>query len=209
MFDDDNQELKNNTSYAGDVYFIYKENCDSRLNKIHEDEFFKIAYNDVFIDDEYTLDSHTILFADCTKSRIDGDKVDGLELTKNIPIYKNIKQIILVSNNLNETANKIKINDSFISNTSNFVKIIKENSAIVYILDSKKMNLEPNLYKIELVDISQNKTFAKYEFLYDPNIDIEQSILNNDEILFKYHGSFLILDDNNENTNEFKLLGRH
>lgn len=206
MFDDDNQELKNNTSYAGDVYFIYKENCDSRLNKIHEDEFFKIAYKDVSINDEYTLDSHKILFTDCTKSRIDGDKIIGLELIKNIPIYKNIKQIILVSDNLNETTNKIKINDNFINNTSNLVKTIKENSAIVYILDSKKMNFEPNLYKIELVDIAQNKTFAKYEFLYDPNIDIEQSILNNDEILFKYHGSFLILDENNENTNEFKLL---
>ena len=207
IFNDNQNELKNNRSYQGLVYFLYKLDCDNKLSPLYENEFYKTAYANVYEDNQFILDNEKIFFTDYTKSQINGDKITGLELIKendNISIYKDIKKIIFVSNNLNEAANKIKINSNFINIED--VDVIKQDNEIIYIIDFKKLNFLPGLYKIEFIDIENDKTIKKYQFLYDPKIDINQIILNNDEIIFQYNGTFLIINENNENIAKFNLL---
>lgn len=209
MLFDDNKELKNNKAYNGIVYFIYQQNCDLRLTKLKECDFYKISYTTVYENDEFILDNkYSILFSNNIRPGVIGDRILGLDLIKQddiIPIYKNIENIALISHNLNKSANKIKINGRFIDSTD-FMEIIEQPNTIAYILNIQKMHIETNFYTIELVDIQQNNSVCKYELLYDPSIDIQQMILNDYSISFQYNGNFVITDKANRIYTDFSLL---
>ncbi|MBQ5544022.1 MAG: hypothetical protein IIT97_03755, partial [Mycoplasmataceae bacterium] len=202
---DDNKELKNNKSYNGLVYFIYKQNCDDRLTQIKENEFYKVAYANVNENDEFVLDNnYKIIFNDITKSQIIGNKIYALELTKQeetFDIYNSIHKIILVANIENDSKYKIRINNIFIDS----FEYVTKNNAIVYILNSFIIN-NPDCYIIELIDITKKKIIKKYQFLYDPNIKINQTIINNESICFQYTGTFNLINNDNKVFQEFNLL---
>ena len=209
MLFDDNKELKNNKAYNGIVYFIYQQNCDLRLTKLKEYDFYKISYATVCENDEFILDNkYYILFSNNIRPGVIGDRILGLDLTKQddiIPIYKNIENIALISHNLNKSANRIKINGEFVDSTE-FVEIIEQPNTIAYILNIQEMHIEANYYTIELVDIQQNSSVCKYELLYDPCIEIQQMILNDYTISFQYYGNFAITDKANRIYTDFSLL---
>lgn len=209
MLFDDNKELKNNKAYNGIVYFIYQQNCDLRLTKLKEYDFYKISYATVCENDEFILDNkYYILFSNNIRPGVIGDGILGLDLTKQddiIPIYKNIENIALISHNLNKSANRIKINGEFVDSTE-FVEIIEQPNTIAYILNIQEMHIEANYYTIELVDIQQNSSVCKYELLYDPCIEIQQMILNDYTISFQYYGNFAITDKANRIYTDFSLL---
>ena len=209
MLFDDNKEIKNNKSYNGIVYFLYQQNCDIKLTKLKEYEFYKISYTTVCENDEFVLDNkYYILFSNNVKPGIIGDRILGLDLIKQdeiIPIYKDIDKIILISHNLNKFANKIRINGEFI-NSGEFVEVVEQPNTIAYLLNIQQMSIEANFYKIELVDIQQNSSVCKYELLYDPCIEIQQIILNDYSISFHYNGNFIITDKANRIYTDFNLL---
>lgn len=202
---DDNKELKNNKSYNGSVYFIYKQNCDDKLTQIKQNGFYKVAYANVNENDEFVLDNnYRIIFTDTTKSQIIGNKIYGLELTnqeETFDIYNSIHKIILVANIKDDSKYKIRINNIFLDS----FEYVTKNNAIVYILNSLIINT-PDFYIIELIDITKNKIIKKYEFLYDPNIKINQTITNNESICFQYAGTFNLINKDNKVFQEFNLL---
>lgn len=207
LFNDD-KELKNNKSYNGLVYFIYKNSCDFKLRKLKEYDFYKISYSTVCENEEYILDNkYNISFSNTIKPGIIGNKILGLELIEYndlIPIYIEIDKICLTSYNTNKFANRIKINGEFIDSVE-FVEILEQPNALAYILDINKLYLKTDFYIIELVDIQQNKTFCKYKFLYDSDIDIQQVISNEFSISVRYSGFFEMIDRANRKYTEFIL----
>lgn len=212
---DDNKEIKNNKEYRGLVYFIYKNVCDNRLNKVKENDSYKIASLTVYENQEYILDNKYIIsFSDLIKSGIVGEKLLGLELFDEkdiVPIYKTIDRIYLTSQNTNRFANKIKINGVFVE-VNDFIEITEQANAITYILNIEKMNLDSNFYFFELVDIQQDKAICKYKFLYDKSIEIQQTLISETMVSFQYNGSFLMTDMANRDYSNFNVaindLGR-
>lgn len=206
---DDNKELKNNKAYNGLVYFVYKYNCDTRLSKLKDYDFYKISYKTVCENEEYILDNkHTVLFSNYIKPGIIGERVLGLDIIEKnapIPVYKNLEKICLTSNNTNKFANKIKINGHFIDN-DDAIEVIEQPNALAYIFNYHKNELSPNFYTFELIDIQQGKTVCVYEFLYDPDIELQQVITNELTILVQYNGSFELTDKANRKYTSFSLL---
>lgn len=205
---DDNKELKNNKAYNGLVYFVYKQSCDMKLNKLKDCNFYKTSYVTVSENDEYILDNkYIILFSNYIKPGIIGERVVGLDLIEQnilIPIYKNIDKICLTSNNVNRYANRIKINGKFID-ANELLEIIEQPNVIAYILNIQKLNLIPYLYTIELFDIQQDKSVCKYSFLYDTEIEIQQILQNNFTVFMQYNGSFELIDKANRKYTNFSL----
>ncbi len=206
---DDNKELKNNKSYNGLVYFIYKNSCDKRLTKLKDFDFYKISYNSVVENEEYLLDEkHQICFSNIRKPGIYGDIIPSLEIIDHnniIYVYSKIHSICMVSENLNKFANKIKINNNFID-MDQCVEILEQTNSLAYLLDVEKLDLSSNMYIFELVDIKQNKTIQKYKVVLDGSIDIQQTIGSEYSINYSYTGTYDIVDKANRNYKDFPLL---
>jgi len=207
---DDNKELKNNKVYNGLVYFIYKNNCDVRLNRLKDCDFYKISYKTVCENEEYLLDNkYTVIFSNIIKPGLVGERVLGLDLLEQsnlIPVYKNIEKIYLTSNNTNKFANKIKINGQYIDCGGDVIEIVEQSHALAYIFNCQRIDLSPNIYTVELVDIQQCKTVCVFEFLYDPEIELQQLITNEFTISVQYNGYFGLADKANRKYTNFNLL---
>lgn len=208
LFNDD-KELKNNRSYTGLAYFIYKNTYTGGLTPLGVFDNYKVAYNpQVKENDEFLLDDkYEISFSNIRKSGISGAKNKDLLLCKDdkeYKIYTSIKSICFIGDSSNKKANKVKINGQFVD-LRDALEIVEQGPFYAYIIDCEKYQLQNGWVKIELVNIVDNKTIDKYKFLYDETLETQENLISNYAIDFKYNGFFNLVDSSGTTYNNITL----
>ncbi|MBQ7225528.1 MAG: hypothetical protein IJX02_02875 [Clostridia bacterium] len=208
LFNDD-KELKNNRSYTGLAYFIYKNTYTGGSTPLGVFDNYKVAYNpQVKENDEFLLDDkYVISFSNIRKPGISGAKNKDLLLCKDdkeYKIYTSIKSICFIGDSSNKKANKVKINGQFVD-LRDALEIVEQGPFYAYIIDCEKYQLQNGWVKIELVNIVDNKTIDKYKFLYDETLETQENLISNYAIDFKYNGFFNLVDSSGTTYNNITL----
>ncbi|MGM9665873.1 MAG: hypothetical protein ACI3XX_04980 [Eubacteriales bacterium] len=197
LFNDD-KELKNNKSYTGLAYFIYKYTYTGNLTHLKTLDNYKIAYNpQIKENDEFLLDDkYEISFSNTRKPGISGVENKDILLCKEekeYKIYTSINSICFIGDSSNKNANKIRINGDFVD-LGEALEIVEQGNVYAYIIDFEKYDLQNGWVKIELVNIADNRVLQKYKFLYDKTFETSENLISDYAIDFKYSGYYCLVD---------------
>ncbi|MFV0361518.1 MAG: hypothetical protein ACK5LL_00295 [Suipraeoptans sp.] len=182
-FNQDGQEISNNTDFEGTVYFCYKDG-EAELQNIITNEYFCIGYKLVRFGDAIVIGHDVLNFSSMVKPGIFGQLhkkcfVSKCEGDEYIPVYKEVNVVAFETDN---TCLKFEvlINDKPYKLSEMKYKTTEREAITKYVVD---LNLkECGLYTVEINQIVSGKKnkILKEKFVYDSNLFFSVERLEND-----------------------------
>ena len=178
VFDQNGQELINNTDYRGTAIFCTKY-CSPAASKdiFFKNDEYKLSSYQVQQGDAVFIDNKVFNFTSLIKPGIFGDKLKNftiacLDTKKEYPVYKNIKYLIFEDEKIDCTY-EISINNRSCALNDYYYTITSKsglNRYVVYLNINK-----PNIYSIAINRFYGEKkiNIGVFDFVYDPELSVD------------------------------------
>lgn len=183
-FNQEGQEISNNTDFEGTVYFCYKEG-EAELQNILTKEFYCIGYKLIRFGDAIGIGHDVFNFSSMVKPGIFGQLhkkcfVSNCEGAEYIPVYKEVNVVAFEADN---TCLKyeVLINDKPYKLSEMIYKTTEREAITKYVVDLDLK--ECGLYTVEINQIVSGKKnkILKEKFVYDNNLFFSAERLEDDQ----------------------------
>ncbi len=183
VFNEEGQEINNNTDYEGTVYFCYRTG-EAELQNILINEFFNIGYKIIRIGDAIGIGHDVFNFSSMIKPGIFGQlhrncfvQIEGEE--KSLPVYKKVN-VVTFETNIATSKFEIVINGKSKKLSEMQYKVTPKDAISKYVV---KIDFEKSgIYTVEVNQFASGKKnrILRQIFAYDAELKYSANMLNDD-----------------------------
>lgn len=181
VFNQNGQEISNNTDYQGTALFCTKNSLFD-VNEYYNTDDYVLSALQVKLGDTLSIENKIFNFTSLTKPGIFGEKYENHTLVqfdskKEYPVYKTVKYLVFEDEIIN-CSYEIYINSKlYVLNDFQYTINSKE-GANIYVIN---LNItKPNIYSIAVYRVykEENMKVGVFNFLFDPELVVSSTKIN-------------------------------
>ncbi len=203
VFNQEGNEISNNTDYKGEVVFCTSEKIQ-KTDCYYSNKYYFLSSSSVKYGDVYLIKDIFFNFTSLTKPGIFGEEWDNYSIVNSktkdiIKVFKNVKYLVF-EDEIGSFNYYVKINDTTY-NISHFHTTITNREGVKkYIVDLKQM--DPGIYSISVIRMNSNirKVIFKTMISFDPYLNVTLEKINDKSFLVNINTGF-VEDDIIKNIN--------
>lgn len=207
-FNKDGNELKNNTPYDDIVIFASDVIDNQKIDIFKTSQYYKLGSLAVNTGDSVIINKNIFIFDNFSKLGIIGEQKNGAKAyidNKELLVYNSVHSIVFETEReienlaIEVNGRRYKIKDIDIDLKRNGDGLVKNITIAI-----GDMNASGYFY-IKIFDFTDNETICKYDFFIDKKLYWTCEEIRKDEYLILVDSSLKIINENNNETNEFYI----